>query len=439
MWIYTVLTYNFIHFPAELIISEAVFLIQKKRKDHYGIRLVCALILYFFLVYGWFALINPAQKGAFLSIILLYLGYAVLMALPILCCYEMDRLELLFAVVGGYATQHMCFTALRIILYAKRHSLDVQGGMHFITQYLIYIVWAAMIYFLVVRKNQDKNDFKTGDVRIAVFALVLVLAAVVISVFYSYPEDEANIYNCVLCPAYGFLCCAMVLAMEYYILRENRMKKDQEIMEQMLQMANGQQKSTQEAIDIINIKCHDLKHQIRALAKIENAEARSEYLKEVQEAVSIYDATYHTGCRVLDYILREKSLMFNEYQVEFSCMAEGEGIGFMSISDIYALMGNALDNALQCVIREAENERVISLQIRTKGDMLFLHLENRCSHILEFRDGFPVTDKKDKDRHGFGVKSIRYIAEKYNGQLFMEARNGQFILDMFFPLQAKNG
>lgn len=149
------------------------------------------------------------------------------------------------------------------------------------------------------------------------------------------------------------------------------------------------------------------------MAKIENAEARSEYLKEVQEAVSIYDATYHTGCRVLDYILREKSLMFNEYQVEFSCMAEGEGIGFMSISDIYALMGNALDNALQCVIREAENERVISLQIRTKGDMLFLHLENRCSHIPEFRDGFPVTDKKDKDRHGFGVKSIRYIAEKY--------------------------
>ena len=71
--------------------------------------------------------------------------------------------------------------------------------------------------------------------------------------------------------------------------------------------------------------------------------------------------------------------------------------------------------------------------------MLFLHLENRCSHIPEFRDGFPVTDKKDKDRHGFGVKSIRYIAEKYNGQLFMEARNGQFILDMFFPLQAKNG
>ena len=45
MWIYTVLTYNFIHFPAELIISEAVFLIHKKRRDHYGIRLVSALIL----------------------------------------------------------------------------------------------------------------------------------------------------------------------------------------------------------------------------------------------------------------------------------------------------------------------------------------------------------------------------------------------------------
>lgn len=69
--------------------------------------------------------------------------------------------------------------------------------------------------------------------------------------------------------------------MEYDVLRENRMKREQELMEEMLQMANGQQKSTKDAIDIINIKCHDLKHQIRALAKIEDAKARSEYLQEV--------------------------------------------------------------------------------------------------------------------------------------------------------------
>ncbi len=432
MWVYSVLEYHFIHFPVELMISEIIFLMNKQRKEHFLIRLIGALTCYFLLAYGWMTFINRISGNSLLFAICLYLGYAVLTAIPIFCCFEIQRLELLFVIVGGYATQHMCFAILRIILYTVNNSLEVHGLLHLTTQYLAYILWAAIIYFLFVRKNQDKGDFKDEDVRIAVFALVLALAAIVFSVFYSESDEAPNKYNCVLCPAYGILCCAMILMMEYYVLRENRLKREQSVMEQLLQMADGQQKSAEAAINIINIKCHDLKHQIQALAKMEDAAARSEYLKEVQQAVSIYDATYHTGNKALDYILREKSLIFDEHNVEFSCMVEGKTMGFMSAPDIYALMGNALDNALECVLKEAEGERIISLQIKKNGDMVLAHLENRCSHEPEFQDGLPVTDKREKEKHGFGVKSIRYIAEKYQGELFMAAKNGKFYLDILF-------
>ena len=430
--LYTILEYNFINFPVELLISEVIFLVRKPHREDFVLRLAGSVVLYFLLAYFWMAFTVHLPGETLLPVILMYLGYAALTAVPILCCIEIRRLELLFVIVGGYATQHMCFALLRIVLYMANHSLEVQGVLHVITQYLAYILWSAAVYILFIRKNQDKEDFRTEDVRIAVFALILALAAIVFSVFYSYWEETPNIYNCVLCPAYGILCCAMVLMMEYYVLRENMMKRERGMMEEMLQMAGGQQQSTKSAIDIINIKCHDLKHQIKALANMEDADARSEYLQEVQRAVSIYDATYHTGCKALDYILREKSLMFDEHHVEFTCMVEGETMEFMSVPDIYALMGNALDNALQCVLREAEEERVISLQIKRNDRMLLLHLENRCSRKPEFRDGLPVTDKKDKDQHGFGVKSIRYIAEKYNGELFMDAKNGKFCLDILF-------
>lgn len=432
MWVYSILEYNFIHFPAELIISEIIFLMNKQRKEHFLARLIGTQACYFLLAYGWMSFIKEISGKSLLPVIFLYLGYAALTALPILCCFEIQTLELLFVIVGGYATQHMCFAILRIILYAVNHSLEVHGFLHLVTQYFAYILWAFIIYFLFVRKNQDKDDFKNEDVRIAVFALVLALAAIVFSVFYSEFDEMPNVYSGVICPAYGILCCAMILMMEYYVLRENRLKREQEMMEQLMQMADGQQKSAEAAINIINIKCHDLKHQIRALAKIEDATARSEYLKEVQQAVSIYDATYHTGNRALDYILREKSLMFNEHKVEFSCMVEGKTMGFMSTPDIYALMGNALDNALERVLQEAEDERIISLQIKKNGSMVLVHLENRCSHEPEFQDGLPVTDKREKEKHGFGVKSIRYIAEKYHGELFMAARSGKFYLDILF-------
>lgn len=434
MDIYSILNLNFIHFPVELLICEAVFLAKKPRREHFIPRMAGAMLITIALSGLWMNFIDYVSGESLIPYVFLYLGYAVITVLPLFISYDLSILETIFVIAGGYATQHMCYAFLRIFLYLTRQSLEVEGILRIFTQYFLYILWAWLIYLLLVKKNQDKDGFRSEDIRIAIFALVLAVAAVGLSVFYSYPQNApVNIYTAVLCPAYGFLCCMLVLSMEYYVLRENRMKKEQEIMEQLLQMANAQQKSSKETIDIINIKCHDLKHQLKAFAKMEDRIDRTEYVKEVQQAVSIYDAIFHTGCEALDYILREKSLIFNEHQIAFSCMADGTLIDFMHPADIYTLMGNAMDNAIERVLQEKEEERSISLHIKKHRDMFLIRLENRCSIVPEFQDGLPVTGKKDKRYHGFGVKSIRYIAEKYHGEMFMNVREGKFILNVLLP------
>ena len=434
MDIYSILNLNFIHFPVELLICEAAFLAKKPRREHFIPRMTGTMLITIALSRLWMNFIDYISGESLIPYVFLYLGYAVITVLPIFISYDLSIFETVFVIAGGYATQHMCYALLRILLYITRQSLEVEGVLRILTQYFLYILWAWLIYLLLVKKNQDKDGLRSEDIRIAIFALVLAVAAVGLSVFYSYPQNApVNIYTAVLCPAYGFLCCMLVLSMEYYVLRENRMKKEQEIMEQLLQMANAQQKSSKETIDIINIKCHDLKHQLKTFAKMEDRRDRTEYMKEVQQAVSIYDAIFHTGCEALDYILREKSLIFNEYKVAFSCMADGTLINFMHPADIYSLMGNALDNAIERVLQEKEEERSISLHIKKHQDMFLIRLENRCSIVPEFQDGLPVTGKKDKRYHGFGVKSIRYIAEKYHGEMFMNVRDGKFILNVLLP------
>ena len=69
--------------------------------------------------------------------------------------------------------------------------------------------------------------------------------------------------------------------------------------------------------------------------------------------------------------------------------------------------------------------------------MALIHLENRCSHEPQFQDGLPVTSQEDKSAHGFGMKSIRYLVEKYCGELSIQARDGKFCLDILFPAQGK--
>lgn len=436
MDIYGFMNLNFVHFPVELIICEVIFLLKKPRREHFLIKLLLSMILYFVLAFGWMTWIDSLQTESLMPLVLLYLGYAFLTAVPIGICFDIKGLEVLFSIAGGYAVQHMCFALLRIYLYLSQHSLEVDGIYRIFTQYILYVLWAFAVYMLLIRKNQNKDEFVDADIRIAVLALVLALAAIGLSVFYSNPADAPlNMYNGILCPAYGILCCALVLMMEYYVLRENRMKKEHEMMEELLQMANAQQKSSKEAINIINMKCHDLKHQLKAFTDMSESSERMEYVREIQQAVSIYDAIFHTGLEPLDYVLREKSLLINEYNVAFSCMANGVLISFMSPADIYALMGNALDNALERLIREKEEERSMSLHINQYQDMILLHLENRCSMAPVFEDELPVTDKADKSRHGFGVRSIRYISEKYSGTLSMKVRDGKFLLDILFPKQ----
>ena len=167
---------------------------------------------------------------------------------------------------------------------------------------------------------------------------------------------------------------------------------------------------------------------------MEYNEARAlEYIEEMRKAISIYDATYHTGCEALDYILREKTLLSDEHHIVFSCMADGEALSFMNTTDIYALIGNALDNALERTIQEEEKQRIISLRIHQRGQMVLLHLENTCSETPDFKEGLPVTTKTDKNYHGFGVKSMRYIVRKYDGEMLMRVQEGKFILDIAFP------
>ena len=426
-----------IRFSIQLMIGEAVFLIGRPRKERFCPRLAGALAAYFLCAAGWYSLLRMASHFSALVQTVYYVGLFLMTMLAIRFCFDLIPIELVFVGTGGYATEHIAFALGRIVQYGTGLNEAALGtALHTVLfRLLIYVLTAGLVYAVLIRPNRGRGDFKPYDRRIVLLSLTVLMAAIILSIVYSSGTvmEQGTIASEVVCPMYSTLCCLLVLFMEFYVLRENRMEREREMMEQMLQIANAQRMASQETIDIINMKCHDLKHQIRALAEMSDEATRSEYVAEVQQAVSIYDADYHTGCEALDYVLREKTLLSNDRRITFSCMADGKAIGFMGPADIYALMGNALDNALERVSQEPEDKRIVSLLIKRTGEMVLLHLENQCSRTPEFQDGLPVTDKPDKTAHGFGVRSIRYLVEKYHGEVLMRAADNMFCLDILLP------
>ena len=101
-------------------------------------------------------------------------------------------------------------------------------------------------------------------------------------------------------------------------------------------------------------------------------------------------------------------------------------------ADLYTLFGNAIDNAAEAVMKLPEEKRVISLTTGETGELFSVNIRNFYRGSVSFEGGLPVTTKGDSDYHGFGMKSIKRIVEKYGGDLSVVAGDGVFNLNMLF-------
>ena len=92
-------------------------------------------------------------------------------------------------------------------------------------------------------------------------------------------------------------------------------------------------------------------------------------------------------------------------------------------TDLAALLGNALDNAIEGV--EGAAEKRIALRCRVDKGLFMLRVENPVGAAIH-----PdlATTKADKSAHGFGIPGMREIAERYHGTLEAEGKDGRFIL-----------
>ena len=189
-----------------------------------------------------------------------------------------------------------------------------------------------------------------------------------------------------------------------------------------------------ENIALINRKCHDLKHQIEALWQMGNASEREAYIREIESAVLFYGSSIKTGNPTLDLIMMEKLLYCQEHDIKLTCLADAEKLSCMDTMDLYALFGNAIENAIEHVRQEPEHDRrIICMRIGSWGGYLTIHIENYLAHELTLSNGLPMTTKEDKHYHGFGVLSIRHTVEKYHREMHIRTDDHLFQLDILIP------
>lgn len=380
--------------------------------------------------YQW--LFAPAPLWDVMGIVIVkYLGTFLLTAAAFRFCLRCGWTAALYGGTTGYILQH-CAERTTEVVWAFLPSWP--SWAYNLTLALLTAL-ACLCFVLAFRRRYDILEYDRyggGESNVMLVTAAVVGVVIVLEPIIRYElglDTNAPVMVCI--NVISVLLSLLALVVSMCQMRQAESQKRAQIAEQLLHAERSRYALEKETVDAINIRCHDIKHQIAALGDV----GRQKELREIEELVNIYDCGLKTECAALDLVLSNKSLMCAGKEIVLTCVADGRRLSFMEDADIYALFGNILDNAIEAADRlEDKEKRLISLTVRTRSQLLIVTEENYHDGTLVLEGGLPVTTKADKRFHGFGMQSIKMLTEKYGGDLRLQSQAGIYRLSILFPI-----
>lgn len=274
--------------------------------------------------------------------------------------------------------------------------------------------------------NLDKHGLFVPVITI--FVVFVILNGTVSSLFFTEPD------KLVYTKYYNIACCILLLSLIVDMFHSGNYRLQIEILEQLDKKQKDQYEMSRDTIEVINTKCHDLKKMLSST--LANGKIMTqEEVERLQEKISIYDRFVQTGNQTLDLVLSEKNLYCEKNEIKLTVMASTVRLDFMSKVDVYSVFANILDNAIEAVMKLEVPKRIISLSVKEVGEFLIIHEDNNYDGNLMTTDGKIQTSKADKTMHGFGLMSIRRVAEKYGGSLKTGTNDNVFHVNVLIPIK----
>lgn len=410
---------------------------SRKRRPLFALRLTLCVITGILLCIPVAMLNTNVPTNAEIPVrVLCYLLVSGMAFGLLAICYEERPVELLFCWCSGVAYQQISTRFYQLVQNLCGINDKISLGFFSETlgwiDWIIYCAYYAAVYslcFFIFRKRgrlELDRESATNVATMSAITVLLVNGLVCVARVYEEESMALNIILKIFCILFGviilFVCAGM--------LSQSKTKRDMNVLKQMWRQEQLQFEQAKASIEVINAKCHDLKHMF---SRLENKLNRSE-IDELKEAVEFYDRNIKTGNEILDVILCEKSMLCARDNIRLTCLANGELLSFLSPAQTYSLFGNMLDNAIEAVRKLSDPaKRIISLTVRNAGGSTEIESINYCPPPAATENGQTKTSKADRNRHGYGIKNMKCITEQYGGTLTITEDSGTFTLHIDLP------
>ncbi|MCI6329420.1 MAG: GHKL domain-containing protein [Erysipelotrichaceae bacterium] len=417
-----------IDYPLELFLAFIIFFIALNKKKKWYIYLPLTIVALFGIWQLYHIDFIYNNELLTISFYVLMMGITYLM---IISAIDISPINALFVLGSILSMQHLIYKITMEIIIAIDMSL-LSEIYYFLISYIAMLIIYPLIYLLVARKLKDYID--STNVVANLVAIVLIISVEIILGIYEqkiflsdFPNHKAI---SLLINSSNIIITAFNLVF-IYITAILQHKKEENI---ILNLINNKNQSRYElakvTVEEINMKYHDLKHALK------KEDLDDELKKEIEETITNYKAIVNTNNKGVNVAIYEAQLRSIKEHIDLNVLIDGSIPSNIKNHHIYSVLSNLLENAIEATKKLAEpNKKHISLNIKSIKGSTIINIENFVDEKIVFKNGFPLTSKKDKSSHGYGLKSVsNIINNKYDGTISFKQIDDKFIVNIVLPI-----
>lgn len=208
------------------------------------------------------------------------------------------------------------------------------------------------------------------------------------------------------------------LDMEKHLFQMQRESEKQKALVEEIQRMQGQ----------IRALKHDMKnHTLVILSYLEEEkhEEAKQYAGELLDKLNKMYTYVNVGNSLLNYILNNKLSKAKEEGCEIKAEIENLAFSYMESVDFSVLLNNLLDNAMEGALQSIEKKVEVVISSKKGFDVIIVKNSIDVS-VLESNPQLLST--KEEAGHGFGMKQIQSVIEKYHGNMDIYEKENMFIV-----------
>lgn len=235
-------------------------------------------------------------------------------------------------------------------------------------------------------------------------------------------------------------CMAIFITIVVYQRIKEKQKEETEnviLAEQMENMKKHIGEVEKLYSDIRSLK-HDMGNHITVMEKLFLKSEKGElenYFSELKSRWAESVSEIKTGNPVTDVILTQKQAEAEQRGIDFRCEFYYPAETKVEAFDVSVILNNAVTNAIDGAAGCLNS--YVSVSAYRRKNVYMIEVQNSIQKKVEINEetGLPETTKCDKEHHGYGLVSIRKIAQKYYGDIDIKQEEDSFRISVMLMVE----